>query len=242
MNGLNARGKSEKASPRLWIALDVPDEEAAEYWMRTFPQHRHYKIGMELFYQIGPQRMRAWIEEKELDIFLDLKLHDIPRTVAHAIARLDKLGVRLTTIHLAGGVEMCEAAKEASSTMDIVGVSVLTSLSEEDLARIGINDPLPEHIRRLVALAQQAELQGVVVSGQELQEVTAIWPGARFVVPGIRRQQEPSQDQKRVITASQAMLWGATDLVIGRTLLHARNPRGVYQEFQRLLPEGEILS
>ncbi|MCL4352379.1 MAG: orotidine-5'-phosphate decarboxylase [Firmicutes bacterium] len=221
---------------RLWIALDVGDQEGAELWMKTFPLHRHYKVGMELFYRIGPQVLRQWIEEKELHIFLDLKLHDIPRTVGRAIAQLDKLGVHLVTIHLAGGAKMCEAAKEASHVMDIVGVSVLTSLGSEDLAEMGIKGSVSDHIKRLVRIARQAELQGVVISGQELPEFTDLWPDARFVVPGIRRSQEALYDQKRVITADQALLWGATDLVIGRTLLAAEKPEAVYQELAALLP------
>jgi orotidine-5'-phosphate decarboxylase len=224
----------------LWIALDVPDAVTAEQWMRTFPEHRHYKVGMELFYQIGPQLLRQWIEEKELAIFLDLKLHDIPRTVAHSITGLERLGVRLTTIHLSGGTKMCEAAQAASRTMDIVGVSVLTSLDDGDLTAVGINGSVVDQLQRLAAIGRQAGLSGVVVSGRELPVITAVWPQARLVVPGIRRREDSPHDQKRVVTANQALSWGATDLVVGRTLLHAENPREIYEEFAALL-QGEML-
>ncbi len=223
------------ASPKLWIALDVPTQDEAEWWMNQFPQHRHYKVGMELFYHIGPQILHQWIQDKGLSLFLDLKLHDIPRTVAQAIKQLDDIGVVMTTIHLSGGRDMCHAAVQARRHVSIVGVSVLTSLGDHDLKDVGLTWPTKESVNRLVGIGQQSGLDGVVVSGQELSGLARQWPGGRFVVPGIRREGDAENDQKRVVSPQWALSQGATDLVIGRTLLKAEQPRVVYQELMHLL-------
>ncbi|WP_053958577.1 orotidine-5'-phosphate decarboxylase [Sulfobacillus thermosulfidooxidans] len=224
---------------RFWIALDVPDQKVAEQWMARFPNHKDYKVGMELFYRTGPDVIKKWIGEDGLSIFLDLKLHDIPRTVAAAISQLDELGVSLTTIHLMGGRAMCEAAVQARTQLSIVGVSVLTSLGNDDLTMIGISSNVADQVTRLAAIGRDTGLDGIVLSGQELIVLSPLWPGARFVVPGIRKAPDPSNDQKRVITPEKAVNYGATDLVIGRTLLQAKDPQATYQELTKLLQGGK---
>ncbi|SMC07615.1 orotidine-5'-phosphate decarboxylase [Sulfobacillus thermosulfidooxidans DSM 9293] len=234
---MNPNSENPKVT-RFWIALDVADQNLAEQWMARFPHHKHYKVGMELFYRTGPDVIKKWIEEDGLSIFLDLKLHDIPRTVAAAVSQLDALGVSLTTIHLMGGRAMCEAAVQARTHLSLVGVSVLTSLGNDDLTMIGISSNVSDQVKRLAAMGRDTGLDGIVLSGQELTVLSPWWPEARFVVPGIRRASDASNDQKRIITPEQAVKHGATDLVIGRTLLKAEDPMAAYQELTKLVQGG----
>ncbi|AUW95552.1 orotidine 5'-phosphate decarboxylase [Sulfobacillus thermotolerans] len=219
----------------MWIALDVSTQEEAERLMARFPRHRHYKVGMELFYQMGPQAVANWILHQQRIIFLDLKLHDIPRTVGHAVGQLARIGVSLVTIHLHGGLAMCQEAVAQKGDMDVVGVSVLTSLDQEDLRLLGIERPIPQHVGELTRLALRSGLDGVVTSGEELPLVREIWSDGRFVVPGIRSRTDSLDDQRRVITPEGALQQGATDLVIGRTLTHAENPEQKYEELEMIM-------
>ncbi len=223
-------------APVMWIALDVQTQQDAEKLMARFSRHRHYKVGMELFYRMGPEAVAKWIENGQV-IFLDLKLHDIPQTVGRAVSQLAKIGVSTVTVHVQGGPAMCEEAARQGRGMDVVGVSVLTSLGQGDLEMLGITRPLPEHVAELTRLARLSGLAGVVTSGEELAPVRALWPGGRFVVPGIRSAQDSPGDQKRVISPEGALWGGATDLVIGRTLTQSPDPEQKYDELEQILAQ-----
>lgn len=133
---------------------------------------------------------------------------------------------------------MCEAAVQARTHLSLVGVSVLTSLGNDDLTMIGISSNVSDQVKRLAAMGRDTGLDGIVLSGQELTVLSPWWPEARFVVPGIRRASDASNDQKRIITPEQAVKHGATDLVIGRTLLKAEDPMAAYQELTKLVQGG----
>ncbi len=219
----------------MWIALDVPDAPAAEALMARFSSHRHFKIGMELFYRVGPDKVAQWAQDGKHIIFLDLKLHDIPHTVGQAVRQISRLGVRMLTIHLAGGAVMCEEAASNAQEMDLVGVTLLTSLEERDLRQLGISHTVPRFVENMAEIARATELSGVVTSGAELAQLKVAWPEARFVVPGIREKSGEVHDQARIITPENALRAGATDLVVGRMLTAADNPEQAYDRLQEIL-------
>jgi orotidine-5'-phosphate decarboxylase len=160
-----------------------------------------------------------------LPIFLDLKLHDIPNTVAKAIMALRPFEPAILTVHAAGGRAMMEDAKAAASTATkVVAVTVLTSLDGSDLKSIGVAGQPQAQVERLAALAQEAGLDGIVCSGQEVAAVRKAWPHGFFVVPGIRPADAAVADQKRVMTPRAALDAGASILVIGRPVTAAEDP------------------
>lgn len=209
---------------KIWVALDVSSADEARRLAEALHPHRHFKVGMELFYREGPGFVREMIEDGHA-IFLDLKLLDIPRTVAKAAAQLRDLEVELLTIHSLGGSEMLRAAQEEAGEMALVGVTVLTSLDKDTTRELGIVEPLGEWTMRLAHAVKRAGLSGVVSSGQEVQAIQAIWPEARLIVPGIRLPDQTSHDQKRVTSPRQAVSGGATDLVVGRSVVMSPDPR-----------------
>lgn len=212
------------SSPRrIWVALDVPDQHEAERLMEHLSFYSHFKVGMELFYRIGPRAVEQWVATGH-NIFLDLKLFDIPNTVRRALQQIADLGVHLTTIHAAGGKEMLQAASERRSGLAVVAVTALTSMDGVVLQTIGVSEPVPAWVHRLARLSQENGLDGVVLSGEEVQAINATWPSARLVVPGIRLRGMAHHDQKRVVTPEQAFERGATDLVIGRAIRQAPDP------------------
>jgi orotidine-5'-phosphate decarboxylase len=160
-----------------------------------------------------------------LPIFLDLKLHDIPSTVAKAVQALHALQPAILTVHAAGGRAMMEDAKAAApSGTRVVGVSVLTSLDGDDLAAIGVAGDAHAQVMRLTALAREAGLDGVVCAGAEVAAVKKAWPDGFLVVPGLRPAEAQAGDQKRVVTPRQALDAGASILVIGRPITQADDP------------------
>jgi orotidine-5'-phosphate decarboxylase len=208
----------------VWVALDVASEEAAERWMEQLWPHRYYKVGLELFTGAGPAAVRRWTAAG-YQIFLDLKLHDIPRTVGQAAAQAAGLGATLVTVHAAGGPAMVEAAVRAcGSTTAVVAVTVLTSLDDAVLTRLGA-PPAGEWAARLAALAMEAGASGLVTSAREVDVLAQRWPGARLVVPGIRLAGQDPGDQARVADPRTAWERGATDLVVGRAVMHAGDPK-----------------
>jgi orotidine-5'-phosphate decarboxylase len=166
-----------------------------------------------------------------LPLFLDLKLHDIPNTVAKAVAALAPLRPAVLTVHAAGGSSMLEAAKAAAHPdTRIVAVTVLTSLDAEDLAAAGVGGSSGQQVSRLAALARQSGMDGIVCSGSEVAAARQAWPEAFLVVPGIRPAGGDPADQKRVVTPAQAVADGASILVIGRPITGAADPRRAAQD------------
>jgi orotidine-5'-phosphate decarboxylase len=212
-------------SSPIYVALDTPDLERAKAIASRVRNHvGGLKLGLEFFAANG----RSGVKEMAhlgLPIFLDLKLHDIPNTVAKAVQSLRDLEPAVLTIHAAGGRAMMEDAKAAApSGTKVVGVTVLTSLDGADLGSIGLAEDAHAQVERLTALAREAGLDGVVCSGAEVKAAKKLWPGGFFVVPGVRPGNGGGDDQKRVATPRQALNDGASILVIGRPITAAEDP------------------
>ena len=209
----------------IYIALDTPDLEKAKTLASKVRNHvGGLKLGLEFFLANGPDGVKA-MSELGLPIFLDLKLHDIPNTVAKAIQSLHPLAPAILTVHAAGGRSMMEDAKAAAPTgTKVVAVTVLTSLDHEDLESIGVQGAPEAQVERLAALAREAGLDGIVCSGNEVAAAKNLWPEGFFVVPGVRPADSESGDQKRVMTPRQALDNGASILVIGRPITQASDP------------------
>ena len=221
-------------NPPFFIALDMTDAlKAAQLALRLRGHAGGVKLGLEFFNANGPSGVRQVIQGGER-LFLDLKLHDIPNTVAGAIRAVVPLSPYLVTVHASGGGAMMRAAAEAAgetatklgqSRPKIIGVTVLTSLADDDLQATGQRGPMLDQVRRLALLAQDSGLDGVVCSPHEVAPLRAEC-GQDFllVVPGIRPSWAVAGDQKRVMTPGQALRAGASYLVIGRPITAAENP------------------
>jgi orotidine-5'-phosphate decarboxylase len=209
----------------IYVAIDTPDLGKALTLAKAVKRHAGgLKLGLEFFSANG----RAGVLELAdlgLPIFLDLKLHDIPNTVAKAIIALREIEPAVLTVHAAGGQAMMEDAKAAAPAgTKVVGVTVLTSLDERDLKAIGVRGDPHEQVKRLAELSRAAGLDGIVCSGGEVKAAHAAWPKGFFVVPGVRLPDGNHADQKRVITPRAAMDSGASILVIGRPISAAEDP------------------
>lgn len=216
------------------LALDLPGGTDALRLLDRLPDVRWVKVGSILMTREGPVFLRTLIE-RGLQVFLDLKWHDIPHTVAGAVAAARDFGVTMATAHTLGGTAMMEAAAAAAGDgLALLGVTVLTS---QDAASYGgavgrRAVDLAEETRRLARLAKGAGLAGVVCSPKEVALVRGVLgAGGRIVVPGIRRGSDDRGDQVRVATARDAAAEGATHLVVGRPVLHATDPAAAFQEF-----------
>jgi orotidine-5'-phosphate decarboxylase len=209
----------------VYVALDTIDLDRAKAIAAKVRNHvGGIKLGLEFFSANGPDGVRE-MAALGLPIFLDFKLHDIPNTVAKAVQALHPLQPAILTVHAAGGRAMMEDAKAAApSGTRVVGVSVLTSLDEEDLAAIGVAADPHAQVARLTALAREAGLDGVVCSGAEVAAAKKAWPDGFFVVPGLRPAEAQAGDQKRVVTPRRALDAGASILVIGRPITQAADP------------------
>jgi orotidine-5'-phosphate decarboxylase len=210
---------------RVFVALDTPSLETAKALATRVRHHvGGIKLGLEFFMGNGRHGVLE-MATLGLPIFLDLKLHDIPNTVAKAIQALRPLEPFLLTVHAAGGRAMMEDAKAAApSGTKVVGVTMLTSLDEEDLHTIGVPGDADAQVERLALLARDAGLDGVVCSGAEIEVVRKAWPEAYIVVPGVRPADSAAADQKRVVTPRQALDAGASILVVGRPITQAPHP------------------
>lgn len=215
---------------RLWVALDVPGRDAVEDLLVRLGPHRYVKVGMELFYRLGPEFVRE-VVGLGYHVFLDLKCHDIPRTVGRAVAALRTLGVELLTVHAGGGLSMLEAAQQEAGSMDVVAVTVLTSLDGAAMAPLGLTIPVHELVENAVEMARRAGISGVVAAGADASKIQTHWPGARIVVPGIRLLGDDLGDQRRVTDPGQAVRAGATDLVVGRPIVGASDPAVALHRF-----------
>lgn len=211
---------------RLIAALDAPNRAEADALVARLANVPSWiKIGLELFCSEGPSIVSAHVE-RGLAVMLDLKLHDIPETVARATARVASLGAGLLTVHAGGGRAMLEAAvKAAGSSTKVLAVTVLTSLDDADLADIGAQGPIGDLVRRRAELAIAAGCAGVVASPHEVATIRAIAPAEFLIVtPGVRPAGSAAGDQKRVMTPKQARTAGADLVVVGRPLRDASDP------------------
>lgn len=215
------------------IALDFASKEQVENFLSKFEESLFVKIGMELFYQEGPELVRE-INKRGHDVFLDLKLHDIPNTVESAMRGIAKLDVAMVNVHAAGGLEMMKAAKQGlqGSKTQLIAVTQLTSTSEEEMQKEQlIAASLEESVVHYARLADQAGLDGVVCSVHEAEAIGDAC-GEEFlrVTPGIRPAQVSVDDQKRVATPAEARAQGSTHIVVGRAITKAADPKDSYRE------------
>ena len=209
----------------VYLALDVPRLHDAVALAKQVKDHvGGVKLGLEFFNAHGAHGVHM-IAQLGLPIFLDLKLHDIPNTVAGAMQAIHVLEPAIVTVHACGGRAMMEDAKAAAGeNTKVVGVTMLTSLDESDLKAVGVNDSPADHVMRLAELAHQSGLDGVVCSGHEIKAVHDQWKDGYFVVPGLRMEGGTVGDQKRVVTPRQARDDGASVLVVGRPISRAEDP------------------
>src|SRR3989441_6259588 len=216
-----------KAADKIIVALDVATKKEALVLVDQLNgQISFFKIGLQLYTAEGPEIVRA-VLSTGAKVWLDLKLHDIPNTVARAVESATKLGVRMLTIHLSGGSEMIRAATAArANNISILGVTVLTSATEQTLREIGIADKVDDQVLRLAQLGVDAEIDGVVASPHEIKTLRHEFRDEiKIVVPGIRPTRFEASDQKRVMTPRQALDAGADYLVIGRPITTHPRPR-----------------
>lgn len=209
----------------VYLALDLPQLDAAKALAAKVKSHvGGFKLGLEFFCAHGHHGYRE-IAHLGLPIFLDLKLHDIPNTVAGAMQAINVLEPAIVTVHASGGRAMMEDAKAAAGDHTrVVAVTMLTSLDERDLARTGVAGSAHDQVMRLAELAQTAGLDGIVCSGHEVGAVRKQWKAGYFVVPGLRLPDAAAGDQKRVVSPRSARDDGASVLVVGRRISRAEDP------------------
>jgi orotidine-5'-phosphate decarboxylase len=216
-----------KNAEKIIVALDVAKRERALGLVKQLrDQISFFKIGLQLYTAEGPEIVRA-VLDTGAKVFLDLKLHDIPNTVAKAVESAGALGVQMLTLHLSGGAEMVRAAVSArKNNMAVLGVTVLTSATEETLSEIGISDGVQDQVLRLARLGVENGIDGIVASPLEIKMLRAEFGDKiKIVVPGIRPSWSAAGDQKRTMTPRQALDARADYLVIGRPITADPNPR-----------------
>jgi len=227
------------------VALDVPAAGAALKLVEQLaPVSGGFKVGSELFTIAGPDIVRR-IRERGAMVFLDLKFHDIPNTVAKSVAAAVQLDVQMLTVHASGGLEMLKAAEQAAqetawrlghSPPLVLGVTVLTSLDAGAMKEIGLDANVDYQVRRLATVATKAGLRGLVCSPLEVAKLRqAIPPATQLVTPGVRTGAEKADDQKRTLTPREAIQAGASWLVIGRPIYAAENPRAAAEKILETL-------
>jgi len=233
---------------RLIVALDLDDLEAATELVRSLAREvGMFKIGKQLFTHAGPQAVRL-IQSLGGEIFLDLKFHDIPNTVAKAAIEATRLGVKMFNVHASGSLEMMRlTVKEVERVSRqqklrrpiMLGVTVLTSLGQEDLQRLGVEHKIADQVVRLALLTKEAGMDGVVASPHEVTDIRQAC-GQRFVIvtPGIRPADSQRNDQQRVMTPADAVRAGVDYIVVGRPILEAKNPIMAAREIVAEMHEG----
>jgi len=218
-----------EARERLIVALDVSSAAAAQKIVAAVGESASiYKVGKQLFTAEGPQVVRDLIASGR-KVFLDLKFHDIPSTVASAVREAAQLNISMLTVHASGGAKMLRAASEAAANSAskplVLAVTVLTSLSDSDLQEIGISGRVLDQTLRLAALARANGCGGVVASADEARQIRRmVGEGFAFVTPGIRPRSGDVGDQARVVTPAEAIAAGATHIVVGRPITGAHDP------------------
>ena len=230
--------KTTSDLPPVFVALDMSEADVAPLMGALDGLNVGYKIGMELFYQSGASLVRKLAADHP--VFLDLKLHDIPNTVRSAASRIADLGVRVTTVHAAGGTAMLEPLPALErDDFQFLAVTVLTSMSSDDLAGLGVVDTSPAgRVKRLFDLARSSGITGYICSPLEVSSLHADLPTGTFITPGVRPSGADLNDQNRVATPAQAMSNGATSLVIGRPITQASDPRAAAQAILDELAHG----
>jgi orotidine-5'-phosphate decarboxylase len=231
------------AKDRLAVALDFPTEhEALKLVDQLGETCQWYKVGMELYYAAGNSIVQK-LRDRGFNVFLDLKLHDIPNTVAGAVRSATQAGASLLTIHASGGAAMMTAAAEAASAPNsprLLAVTVLTSMDANELAGIGITASPAEQVLRLARLAKKSGINGMVCSPEEvalLRKETG--PDTLLVIPGIRPAGADVGDQKRIATPAQAIAQGASLLVVGRPITRAANPATAAQSILNEIEQAD---
>lgn len=222
------------SNERLIVALDVSSSSQAQKILSDLGDAVHfYKVGTQLYTAEGPQMVRNLISSGK-KVFLDLKYHDIPNTVAAAVREAAQLGVSMLTVHAFGGTKMLQAAAEAAqfgSTPNVLAVTVLTSMDNASLQEIGVQSKMEEQVVRLATLALKAGCSGVVSSAREVRALRAqLGDGFLAVTPGVRPAGAAHGDQARVVTPADAIAAGATHIVVGRPITEAANPSAEAQQ------------
>lgn len=228
-------------SSQLIVALDFNNQQdALRLADKLDPNSCALKVGSEMFTRFGASFVQQLIERK-FKIFLDLKFHDIPNTVAKSCSAAADLGVWMMNVHASGGLQMMQAARAALEPYGVnrpllIAVTVLTSFSQSALTSIGINLPIVEHVTHLASLAKEAALDGVVCSAHEVNTIKQV-VGTKFitVTPGIRLANDAQNDQTRIMTPAEAIAAGSDYLVIGRPITQAINPEQVITEILKSL-------
>ena len=208
------------------VALDAPNLDTAARWANLVTPHvSTVKIGLELYLRYGPEAVASVRGASNVAVFLDLKLNDIPATVAGAARSVARLRPELLTVHAVGGMAAVRSAVEAAPDTKIVAVTVLTSLGDADLERLGVAGPVGDAVRRLAALAVEAGARGLVCSPREVAAVRAeVGPDITLITPGVRPAGSEANDQARIATPEEALQAGADLLVIGRPITSAADP------------------
>lgn len=224
--------------PHVIVALDYAQFDAALALAQQLdPKLCRLKVGKELFTRAGPAAVET-LQGLGFEVFLDLKFHDIPHTVAQAVKAAAELGVWMVNVHAMGGRRMMEAAREAlqgySQRPLLIAVTVLTSMEAQDLQDIGLHGDVLEHVRRLAALTKDSGLDGVVCSAREAAGLRQLWgDDAILVTPGIRQPGAPADDQRRTVSPAEALQLGASQLVIGRPITQALDPQAALEHILR---------
>lgn len=224
---MNSPSSTISPRDRLIVALDFPTKSKALALVFALSGTvSTYKIGLQLYTAEGPEIIRA-VAATGAKIFLDLKLHDIPSTVAKTVAAAGELGVQMLTVHLSGGRAMLSAAVEAKSpNLLLLGVTVLTSATTETLNETGVNSAVEEQVLRLAELGQETGIDGLITSPQEVQMLRyRLGDKIRLITPGVRPSWAAADDQKRFTTPAEALRSGADYLVVGRPITADRDPR-----------------
>jgi orotidine-5'-phosphate decarboxylase len=226
------------------VALDAPDLDTAARWAALVAPHvSTLKVGLELYLRYGPDAVASVRGASGVDIFLDLKLNDIPATVAGAARAVARLRPALLTVHAAAGSAAIRAAAEAAPDTRIVAVTVLTSLCEGDLSQIGLAGPVSEAARRLAVLAVESGARGLVCSPQEVAAIRAdVGDDVLLITPGVRPAGAAVNDQARVATPEEALRSGADLLVIGRPITGAADPGAAAATIAAALRRAEVRS
>lgn len=232
---------TENNESRVIVALDFPSgEQAVEFVDRLQPNSCRLKVGKELFTREGPALVRRFVDQGH-DVFLDLKFHDIPNTVARACEAAAAMGVWMVNVHASGGRKMMAAAREALGHENknrplLIAVTVLTSMGQDDLESIGISAAPEEQVLRLAALTKNSGLDGVVCSPREAASLRAqMGVGFKLVTPGVRPAGASMDDQTRVMTPADAVREGADYLVMGRPITQADDPVKALETINREL-------
>jgi orotidine-5'-phosphate decarboxylase len=231
---------------RLIVALDVPSAAAAQEVVAAVGDSAFiYKVGMQLYTAEGPSVVRDLVASGRR-VFLDLKYHDIPNTVASAVTEAAKLGVSMLTVHALGGGKMLRAAVDAARAVDprlvILAVTILTSISDSDLDKIGVHGQIVDQVLRLAALALADGCQGVVASAREASDLRKrLGFDYAIVTPGVRPAGAEHGDQARVVTPNEAISAGATHIVVGRPITAASDPGAEAREILSQIAAAEAV-